>query len=170
MNFDKPEIIPFFKGAWEDWNGEDWILTEDWTCRISMIFENKPVVFMILARKGTRTDFGSIPKFARSWINKMGKGIVGFLPHDMLCGCEYFTRLFNDTVMYECHEWVNLSHFKNLVMYRSVRIAGSGYGSHTEISIKKHREHIAILPITGITEEDIYREKEKFKLRASILK
>ena len=155
MHFDKPDVIPFFRGYWQDWNGVDWVLVEEWQCRIAMPYKEKPVEFIIIAKPGTRTDFGSIPKFARGWINKMGLGMVGFLPHDMICGCKYFTRHFNDNVMRACHRWAKLSTIKNEAMYHAVRWAGSGYQDHTEKSIRLHREHIDIIPIIGITKKDI---------------
>lgn len=149
MHFDKPVLIPFFNGSWQDWDGRQFVLGREWQCRISMMWNNDPISFMIIAKEGTRTDGGTIPKIARGWIDPLGRGLAGFLPHDFLCGGDFFTRLFNDMVLYEGVRWAGFSKFKSEVVYRAVRVAGSGYYSHTSLSIEKHKEHIQIIPISG---------------------
>ena len=144
MKIEKPHIQPYFKGEWKDWNGLDWILTQDWKAHITTdTFD----VFMRV-KKGFITDFGSIPKFYRSRVNRMGKEMVAWLPHDVGYATEMplserDIRKDWDWLMLEMLQWVGIGWSKRNACYTAVRWGGgSVWAEHTMESIDHNLQYL----------------------------
>jgi len=130
-----PNIVPHVNGIyqenWRDWNGLDWILTEDWFFK----FESDYLCVDIEARKGYKTDFGSIPPWYRCRLNQMGVGIVAFLPHDCVYQTEAIDRKTADRMMYDMLRWVGVQYTVANAAYLGVRMGGGFvWASHTDLT------------------------------------
>jgi len=137
------------QGGWQEWDGSERFLTRDWSCDIAVKWRGKPAEFRMFCSHGLRTDGGSIPRSVQGWIQPFGKGLPGYLAHDFLYGGEFFTREFNDLVLYGIIRWVGFSWVKAQAVHKAVRTGGYlyAYRKHTTKSVRIHRELIRVLPL-----------------------
>ncbi len=106
----------------ETYGDDEWITTEpfEW--------------YGIIVPKGFITDFASIPRFMRWYINPVGKIRPAALVHDYLysrIGCvtidgikEVFTRKDCDDEFLEIMREIGMKYLKRNIAYRGVRVGG----------------------------------------------
>lgn len=92
----------------------------------------KPV-FEFEIEEGFHTDFASIPRWARSFVPVIGRHIQAAITHDKtyeaiirsLAG-NAMTKLEADELFFEGMEYLNVNLVRRNIMYRSVRVGGTG--------------------------------------------
>ena len=123
---EKPHIEPFFKDDWRSWDGLNWVFIDDWVGWYDLDDFN----FVMDIKRGWVTDFGSIPAWYRFRINQMGRGIIGFIPHDGGYATEFpLTTQENarydwDNVLVNSLEWVDFGFSRRNACYTAVRMGG----------------------------------------------
>lgn len=144
---EKPRIEPHFQGDWRDWDGLNWIFIDNWVGWYDFGNYN----FVMDIKRGWVTDFGSIPSWYRFRINQMGRGIVGFIPHDGGYSTGFpLTTIENarydwDQVLAHSLEWIGFGFSRRTACYTAVRVGGSSsWNKYTEETVANANEFVKI--------------------------
>lgn len=91
----------------------------------------KPVVYssakydkLVVVPTGFKTDFASLPRFARVFINRNGKSRPAAVVHDYLCVRQSVSRKRADQIFLEALKYCGVGVVTRYTMYAAVRAYG----------------------------------------------
>jgi len=105
----------FYNG---EWDGENWITLSDIEFSINLQKFKVPAGFV--------TDFASVPKIARSVVNRIGHGCIGYVIHDYLrkdTQQEISTKTA-DKALYKFMRLLGESRYTSKKVYYGLRLFG----------------------------------------------
>jgi len=100
--------------------GKWWVLDQELVicCRLDV-----GVMYMIL-KKGFKTDLGSVPKIAQSWIDRANNNLLPFLLHDGGYTYGGFARATWDKLLYQSLRLKGMGWFKAQCVHKAVALFG----------------------------------------------
>lgn len=108
---------------------DEYILLDDFRYHVGSADSEE----VITVRAGLITDFGSVPRWARSIVEPMGVGKPAFLVHDQLYQWigmtpegKTYSRKECDKIMREILGVVNMPWHEKFLAYHAVRFGGQG--------------------------------------------
>lgn len=102
----------------KEWDGENWITLTDIEFTVNL------QKFIIKA--GFVTDFASVPKIARGAVNRIGRGVIGYVIHDWLRkdSQQELSTKTSDKALYEFMRLLGESWYTSRKVYYGLRSFG----------------------------------------------
>ena len=87
----------------------------------------------IIAPKGMKTDYGSIPKILHNVLSPTGKPTYGFVVHDYLYKIGTYSKSISDGILNEAMKTLGVGWFKRSIIMSGLKVGGW-------VAWKKHRK------------------------------
>lgn len=139
--------VPYIKDG--RWDGEHWIT-------LSHIQVRMPDRRILTIPCGFKTNFGSIPKPVRPFLNRMGKSLRAFVVHDWLyssnCGFDFKQREC-DSILYTLGREDGESWFDAQAINKGLALGGWTCYDKSKVRVEPVSESV----ITAIATDNHYR-------------
>ena len=128
----QPSSPTAYNRHWADWDARSWALVDPWSCA----YRDGLGGFHLTIQPGFITDGGSVPRWAWSAVNPLGRSLPCFILHDGLYGAELLPRQRCDEIMFRAQRSIGVGYLTASACYRAVRIGGASvWAKHTRQTV-----------------------------------